>query len=118
MKVEHLEVLLEEPSMESALERLLPKMTAATFSLHPHQGKDDLLGKLRSKLEAYRRWIPASTRVLVIVDRDDDDCAQLKHELSETLPACATRRIFGRLRVLSVRPREYPCATLSPRERR
>ena len=30
MKVEHLEVLVEEPSMEAALERLLPKMTSAT----------------------------------------------------------------------------------------
>ena len=49
MSVEHLEVLVEELSMEAALSVLLPKMTnGISFAIHAHQGKQDLLRKLTS----------------------------------------------------------------------
>lgn len=80
--VEHVEVLVEEPSMEAALALLLPKLLASTsFHLHTHQGKLDLLAKLPQKLHGYASWIPASWRIVVIVDRDDEDCDQLKQRL-------------------------------------
>lgn len=91
MKVEHLEVLVEEPSMEAALERLLPKMTSAAFTIHPHQGKADLLAKLEGKLRGYASWLPATYRVLVVVDRDDQACEELKASL---------RTCFERARVV------------------
>jgi uncharacterized protein DUF4276 len=80
--VDHLEVLVEEPSMEAALDLLLPKMLPDThFRIHAHQGKADLLGKLPAKLKAYSSWIPKSWRILILIDRDDDDCKQLKQQL-------------------------------------
>ena len=68
--------------MEAALELLLPKMLPDThFRIHAHQGKADLLGKLRTKLKAYSTWIPPSWRIVVVIDRDDDDCEHLKQQL-------------------------------------
>lgn len=84
MTVDHVEVLVEEPSMEAALEWLLPKMLADTsFRVHTHQGKMDLLGKLPEKLKAYSRWIPETWRIVVVVDRDNNDCEALKSQLEE-----------------------------------
>lgn len=82
MSVAHLEVLVEEPSMEAALLVLLPKLVgSASFSIHAHQGKPDLLSKLPGKLAAYAKWIPPDWRVVVILDRDADDCVALKRKL-------------------------------------
>jgi len=82
MTVEHVEVLVEEPSAEAALRILLPKMLGEkSFEIYPHQGKTDLLAKLPTKLRAYSRWIPDTVRILVVVDRDDDECDALKTRL-------------------------------------
>ncbi len=84
MKVEHIEVLVEEPSAEALLTILLPKLVEhATFTIHVHQGKKDLLAKLPAKLRAYRHWLPASHRILVLVDRDDSNCVELKSALDQ-----------------------------------
>lgn len=70
--------------MEAALRILLPGMLGeTTFAIHPHQGKSDLLAKLPAKLRAYAAWIPETYRVVVIVDRDDEDCADLKARLDQ-----------------------------------
>lgn len=83
MKADHLEILVEEPSMEAFLRELLPRLLGetATFSIHPSQGKHDLLRNLPSRLRAYARFLPESHRILVLVDRDDDDCLELKNRL-------------------------------------
>jgi hypothetical protein len=84
MTVDHLEVLVEEPSMEAALGVLLPKMLPGTsFQIHTHQGKLDLRGKLPQKLKAYAAWIPSTWRIVVVVDRDNDDCKHLKTRLED-----------------------------------
>lgn len=84
MNVEHLEVLVEEPSMEAALRLLLPKMlTGVSYNVHPYQGKQDLLRQLPTRLRGYAPWLPETWRVLVVVDRDDDDCTVLKSELEQ-----------------------------------
>ncbi len=68
--------------MEAALQVLLPKLLGSTsFSLHPHQGKDDLLAKLPGKLSAYAKWMPTTYRAVVVIDRDNDDCTQLKTKI-------------------------------------
>ena len=85
MSIEHLEVLVEEPSMEAALELLLPKMLGSvTFKIHPHQGKSHLLKSLPTKLKGYANWLPDSYRIVVVVDRDSDDCGELKQTLEQT----------------------------------
>lgn len=84
MSVEHVEVLVEEPSMAEALRILLPKVVGGlSFEIHPHQSKHDLLARLPGKLRGYARWIPATFRIVVVVDRDDDDCHERKARLEK-----------------------------------
>jgi len=79
----HLELLVEEPSMEALLRALLPRLISSdrTFEVHAFQGKSDLLGNLAGRLRGYARWLPDDWRIIVLVDRDDDDCLQLKQKL-------------------------------------
>ncbi|MEO8409281.1 MAG: DUF4276 family protein [Propionivibrio sp.] len=83
MRAEHLEILVEEPSMEAFLRVLLPKVLpeGATFEIYPYQCKDDLLAKLPSRFMGYSSWLPNSWRIIVVVDRDDDDCEALKERM-------------------------------------
>lgn len=68
--------------MEAALRALLPRiLNDATFEVFPFSGKDELLLRLPERLRGYSRWLPASWRIVVIVDRDDDDCHELKRRL-------------------------------------
>jgi hypothetical protein len=90
MTAQHLELLVEEPSMEAFLGALLPRLLPSghTFVVHPFQGKSDLLEKLESRLRGYAHWLPADWRIIVLVDRDRDDCHVLKQRL-ETIAADA-----------------------------
>jgi hypothetical protein len=83
MAASHLEFLVEEPSMEAFLRALLPRLLpqGRTFEVHPFQGKGDLLAKLEARLRGYARWLPPDWRLVVVVDRDDDDCLALKRHL-------------------------------------
>jgi hypothetical protein len=83
MPAAHLELLVEEPSMEAFLRALLPRLLPQdrTFEVHPFQGKSDLLGKLEPRLRGYAAWLPAEWRIVVVVDQDDEDCLVLKRQL-------------------------------------
>ncbi len=83
MTAVHLEVLVEEPSIEAFLRALLPRLLphGRSFEVHPFQGKADLLDKLQSRLRGYAQWLPEDWRVVVVVDRDNDDCESLKERL-------------------------------------
>jgi hypothetical protein len=83
MSAAHLVLLVEEPSMEALLRALLPRLLpqGRTFEVHPFQGKNDLLGKLEARLRGYAAWLPADWRIVVVVDRDDEDCRALKRQL-------------------------------------
>ena len=78
-----IEFFLEEESAEVALKIILPKILSAdvSFNFHVFQGKPDLLGKLPELLKVYRRWIPDDWRIVVLIDRDQEDCFQLKAQL-------------------------------------
>ncbi len=89
MTVEHLELIVEEASMEAALRLLLPKMVGSlSFEIHSHQGKDDLLSRLPARLRGYRAWLPENWSIVVVIDRDNTDCKKLKKKL-ETIAADA-----------------------------
>lgn len=79
----HLEVLVEELSCEVALNSLLPRLLGPdhTWAIHVHQGKPDLLANLQSRLRGYARWLPDDWRLLIVVDRDQEDCHALKRRL-------------------------------------
>lgn len=99
--IEHWVVLVEEPSMEAFLRALLPRLLPEdrTFEVHAFQGKRDLLGKLAARLRAYATWLPNSWRIVVVVDRDEEDCHVLKAQV-DGLAASAglrTRSNPGRL---------------------
>ena len=85
MIARHLELLVEEPSMEAFLQELLPRILPADcdYGIHPFQGKSDLLDNLENRLRGYAQWLPDDWRILVIVDRDDDNCRQLKQQLED-----------------------------------
>lgn len=84
MTMEHIEVLVEEPSMEAALSVLLPQILGEiSFQVHPFQCKQELLAYLPARLRAYRRWLPENCGILVILDQDDDDCQSLKTSLEQ-----------------------------------
>jgi len=82
-----LEVLLEEPSAESVLRILIPRIIPGAtehvhFEMRVFSGKDDLLRKLPQRLRGYSAWAAsADVRILTLLDRDDDDCAALKKRL-------------------------------------
>lgn len=85
MRTEHLEILVEEPSMEAFLRALLPRLlgNAASYNVYPYQCKDDLLGKLPARLRGYASWLPPTWRIVVVVDRDDDECVALKQRMEQ-----------------------------------
>ncbi len=93
MKADHLEILVEEPSMEAFLQVLLPRLLGnrATFAIHTYQGKSDLLAKLGERLRGYAKWLPERSRIVVVLDRDSDDCGVLKRHLEKEVRAAGLR---------------------------
>ena len=80
-----LEILVEEPSADEALRHLLPKILrgrgrAKILNLG---SKYKLLKALPFRLSAYRQRIESGEhiRIVVLLDRDRDDCERLKNTL-------------------------------------
>ena len=69
--------------MEAFLQGLLPRLLpeGCTFEIRVFRGKPDLLRQLESRLHAYRNWLSDEYRLIVMVDRDCDDCRTLKARL-------------------------------------
>ena len=83
MTAQHIEFLVEEPSVEMFLRILLPRLLPddCKFEIRVFQGKHDLLRNLKNRLQSYKNWLPSDWRIVVMVDRDDDDCLKLKEKL-------------------------------------
>jgi hypothetical protein len=82
--IDHFVFLVEEPSAEAALLQLLPKLLGnASFSVHPYQSKQALLDRLPNLLRGYACWLTDSSRLVVLVDRDNDDCHRLKTKMEQ-----------------------------------
>ena len=81
----HIEFLVEEQSCAEALNNLVPRIIGdrASFGTHVFQGKRDLLSSLPKRLRGYANWLPADRRIVVLVDRDADDCMKLKANLEK-----------------------------------
>ena len=76
----HLELLVEEPSMGAFLEATLPRLLPVdcTFAIHAFQSKDNLLRNLPGRLRGYRRILTDDWWVIVMMDRDNTDCQEVK----------------------------------------
>jgi hypothetical protein len=80
----HVEILVEEPSAEAALKTLVPKIVGqdVSFALRRFQGKQDLLKRLPGILRGFAARIQwEALRVVVLIDRDAQDCRKLKRHL-------------------------------------
>lgn len=86
MSILHLEFLVEEASLESALTLILPKIlpstvTYVTYKIHAFRGKTDLLAKLPNRLKGYQAWLPPDGKIVVLIDKDRENCLELKQKL-------------------------------------
>ncbi len=82
----HIDFLVEEPSAEAALNNILPKILGGiiTYNIIVHQGKKDLLKKLPNRLRGYAKWIDDKYKIVVLLDKDSQDCIALKAALNQT----------------------------------
>lgn len=84
MSVSHVIFLLEEPSLEAALTELLPKLLGGiSWEVHQFGGKQRMLKRLPQRLAALANYLGPTQRVVVVLDRDSEDCRQLKTRLVE-----------------------------------
>ena len=99
MPASHLELHVEEVSMEAFLEAALPRMLPedVTFQVYPYQGKHALLKRIGDRLKGYSTRLPPEYRIVLIVDRDDDDCERLKSRLENICENAGleSRRVAG-----------------------
>ena len=87
--------LLEERSMKTLLEGLLPRlMPGIAFICIPHDGKQDLEKSIPRKLRA---WREPGVRFVVLRDNDGGDCHQLKNRLAEI--CCEAERADSVVRI-------------------
>lgn len=79
----NVEILVEEPSCEQLLTHILPAVIpGVAFEIRTFNGKSALLKKLPQRLRGYAPWIRGvGCKLVVLVDRDDDDCEELKERL-------------------------------------
>ena len=78
----HLLFLVEESSMKHFLEGVLPRIVSPnTFRVIAFNGKHDLLKKLQDRLSGLKRSMLPGQRMFVLVDRDSQDCHELKQQL-------------------------------------
>lgn len=105
-----LHILVEGPSEAAFLERWFPRfLPQHTLKIIQHRGKgrlpgqdnawpharrEGLLDQLAAKLRVYGRVLnPATDRVLVFLDQDNDPCPELKQRLLAVLEACDPRPV-------------------------
>lgn len=95
MPTSYIEFLVEEESTKAFLDACLPNILPkeCSFQIHPFQGKYALLRKLEQRLKGYSKWLQADYRIVVIVDRDNDDCRMLKSTLEQS---CANVKLQSR----------------------
>jgi hypothetical protein len=80
--IEKLIVFVEEESVEAALQFILPKLLPESdLQFIRFQGKAALFRNLLNRLRGLKAWLPGDWLLLVLVDRDCDDCRQLKERL-------------------------------------
>lgn len=81
----YLEILVEEPSAEKVMHNILPILITGEhdYRVITYQGKADMLKRLPLELKAYARWIPEDYILLILIDRDQQDCKELKDTLEK-----------------------------------
>ena len=93
MPASHFELHVEERSMEAFLGAWLPRFLpeGCTFGVYTYRGKSALLRKIGDRLKGYATWIPAEYRIVLVVDRDGDDCEKLKYGMESICEGAGLR---------------------------
>ncbi len=83
----HIDFLLEEASAEILLTEIIPKIVGSDITLrfHDFRGKQNLIQKLPIRLKGYKNLLLTNPdwRIVVLVDRDKEDCQVLKQKLEQ-----------------------------------
>jgi hypothetical protein len=81
----HLEFLVEEASLESALTQLVPEILPSnvTSNIHAFRGKPDFLAKVPNRLKGYQAWLPPDWKIVILIDEDRKHCLKLKKQLED-----------------------------------
>lgn len=95
-------VHVEEPSMKEALDNLLLSLLPlyrVDIRIIDHGSKKALLANVPDRLRGYAKWADPALRVIVLVDRDEDDCRALKANLegAALVAGLTTKTAPGRL---------------------
>lgn len=98
-----IEVHVEELSAEYALTALMPAiLPGVDYVVRRYRGKHDLLKKLPKRLLGYASYPgPDLARVVVLIDRDDDDCRDLRRRLDAMAEEAGLRSTGPRRSVLN-----------------
>lgn len=70
-----------EAFLTEAMPRILPD--ESTFAVRSFRGKRQLLDKLEVRLRVYAKGLPAICKVVVLVDRDREECHGLKRRIED-----------------------------------
>ena len=83
----HIEFLVEEPSTEAALSILLLKLLGdeTDYTIINFGGKSNMKKELSGRLKGYRDWLPSDWRLVVLRDRDEENCHDLKKSLETSV---------------------------------
>lgn len=67
------------------MRNLVPKLIGedVSFNIYVFQGKQDLLKNLPKRLRGYRPWLPGNWYIVVLIDKDQEGCVELKQKLEE-----------------------------------
>jgi len=83
----HIDFLIEESSAEIVLNEIIPKIVGdeTTFKIHDFRGKSNLIKNLSDRMKGYASMIKYQTdlRVVVLIDKDKQNCQELKQKLEE-----------------------------------
>ena len=85
-----IEFQIEEPSAEAALKLLLPRILRdrAAFRIIDYRSKDRMLRELPKRFQGYAcRIAHEDLRIVVLIDKDSDDCHELKSRLEHMATA-------------------------------
>ncbi len=86
--------LLEEPSMKTVLEIILPQLIPEDicYICIAHQGKQDLAQSIPKKIQAF-----TDTKFVIVHDQDSNDCKKLKAELLQLCEISEKSKIIIRI---------------------
>jgi len=88
MNTARLDILVEEESAEHLLRVLTPRIVPEVpFEIRRFSGKPALLRELPQRMRGYSQILrfDPTLRVVVLVDRDDDDCVALKAQIEQVV---------------------------------